>query len=325
MSTVKEYWMNKKENEERAKTHTDAMQRLYAKEIADCVSHTRTYHSVSDFFPFSGITYGSPDVVVDDISTVDAIAKYMNGHTAVLNFASYKEPGGKFLEGSMAQEESLCHASFLYNVLSQCPEYYRWNNEHKKRGLYENRALYSPRVRFFHGRNTYVADVITCAAPNLSAARKYCAVLPEENRKVLNSRVQFLLDVAEREKVHTLILGAWGCGVFGQDPEEVAYTFKNNLPKRNIRKVVFAIPAGNNKNFETFNKVFNPKQDSFQGKRDPYKVKMIDIMLENMANDEYFNAQLCSSETKNINLDDNALRVLRAYYEGKELNIKERG
>ena len=52
---------------------------------------------------------------------------------------------------------------------------------------------------------------------------------------------------------------------------------------------------------------------------------MIDIMLENMANDEYFNAQLCSSETKNINLDDNALRVLRAYYEGKELNIKERG
>ena len=313
---VKEYWMNKKENEERAKTHTDAMQRLYAKEIADCVSHTRTYHSVTDLFSFSGITYGSPDVVVDDISTVDAIAKYMNGHTAVLNFASYKEPGGKFIEGSMAQEEALCHSSFLYNVLSQCPEYYRWNNEHKNRGFYKNRALYSPMVRFFHGENTYVADVITCAAPNLSTARKYCHVSQQENTAALNSRIQFLLDIAEREKVDTLILGAWGCGVFGQNPEEVAHTFKNNLSERNIRKVIFAIPAGN-KNFETFNKVFNPQKDSFQGKCDPYKVKMINIMLKNMAEDEYFNAQLCSSETKNINLAENALRILRAYYERK--------
>ena len=322
---VKEYWMNKKENEERAKTHTDAMQRLYAKEIADCVSHTRTYHSVTDFFSFSGITYGSPDVVVDDISTVDAIAKYMNGHTAVLNFASYKEPGGKFIEGSMAQEEALCHSSFLYNVLAQCQGYYQWNNEHKNTGLYKNRALYSPNVRFFHGENTYVADVITCAAPNLSTARKYCHVSQQENTAALNSRIQFLLDIAEREKVDTLILGAWGCGVFGQDPEEVAQIFKNNLPERDIKKVIFAIPAGNNKNFEAFNKIFNSKRNSFHGKSDPYKVKMIDIMLDCMAKDEYFHAQLCSPETKNINLDDNALQILRAYYEGKVINIKERG
>lgn len=261
--------------------------------------------------------------MVDDISTVDAIAKYMNGHTAVLNFASYKEPGGKFIEGSMAQEEALCHSSFLYNVLAQCQGYYQWNNEHKNRGLYKNRALYSPNVRFFHGENTYVADVITCAAPNLSTARKYCDVSPQENTAALNSRIQFLLDIAEREKVDTLILGAWGCGVFGQDPEEVAQIFKNNLPERNIKKVIFAIPAGNN-NFEAFDKIFNSKRNSFHGKSDPYKVKMLDIMLNSMAKDEYFNAQLCSPETKNINLDDNALQILRAYYEGKVINIKER-
>lgn len=319
MST-KEYWTNKNANKVIAKKHTDEMQRFYATEIECCTSLTVSY---SGSFPLHGTGFRSPDVVVDDINTVDAIAKYMDGHTAVLNFASYKEPGGKFLEGSMAQEESLCHSSFLYNVLAQCPGYYQWNNEHKNRGLYKNRALYSPNVHFFHGENTYVADVITCAAPNLSTARKYCGVSPQENTAALNSRIRFLLDIAEREKVDTLILGAWGCGVFGQDPEEVAQIFKNNLPERDIKKVIFAIPAGNNKNFETFNKVFNPKKDSFQGKCDPYKVKMINLMLNSMAKDGYFNAQLCSSKTKNINLDNNALRILRAYYGGKTINVKE--
>lgn len=319
MST-KEYWKNKNANKVIAKKHTNAMQRLFATEIEDCISLTTI---CSGIVPLHGTGYGIPDVVVDDINTVEAIAKYVNGHTAVLNFASYKEPGGKFLEGSMAQEESLCHSSFLYNVLAQCQGYYQWNNEHKNRGLYKNRALYSPNVRFFHGENTYVADVITCAAPNLSTARKYCDVSPQENTAALNSRIQFLLDIAEREKVDTLILGAWGCGVFGQDPEEVAQIFKNNLPERNIKKVIFAIPAGNN-NFEAFDKIFNFKRNSFHGKSDPYKVKMLDIMLNSMAKDEYFNAQLCSPETKNINLDDNALQILRAYYEGKVINIKER-
>ena len=320
MST-KEYWKNKNVNKVIAKKHTNAMQRLFATEIEDCISLTTI---CSGIIPLHGTGFGIPDVVVDDINTVEAIAKYMDGHTAVLNFASYKEPGGKFLEGSMAQEESLCHSSFLYNVLAQCQGYYQWNNEHKNRGLYKNRALYSPNVRFFHGENTYVADVITCAAPNLSTARKYCDVSPQENTAALNSRIQFLLDIAEREKVDTLILGAWGCGVFGQDPEEVAQIFKNNLPERNIKKVIFAIPAGNN-NFEAFDKIFNSKRNSFHGKSDPYKVKMIDIMLNCMAKDEYFHAQLCSPETKNINLDNNALQILRAYYEGKVINIKERG
>lgn len=319
MST-KEYWKNKNANKVIAKKHTNAMQRLFATEIEDCISLTTI---CSGIIPLHGTGFGIPDVVVDDINTVEAIAKYMDGHTAVLNFASYKEPGGKFLEGSMAQEESLCHSSFLYNVLAQCQGYYQWNNEHKNRGLYKNRALYSPNVRFFHGENTYVADVITCAAPNLSTARKYCDVSPQENTAALNSRIQFLLDIAEREKVDTLIFGAWGCGVFGQDPEEVAQIFKNNLPERNIKKVIFAIPAGNN-NFEAFDKIFNSKRNSFHGKSDPYKVKMLDIMLNSMAKDEYFNAQLCSPETKNINLDDNALQILRAYYEGKVINIKER-
>ena len=65
-------------------------------------------------------------IVAED--SVEAIMNYSQGKTAVLNFASYKEPGGGFMAGSQAQEESFCHESFLYNVLRQFQYYYDWNN-----------------------------------------------------------------------------------------------------------------------------------------------------------------------------------------------------
>ena len=101
-------------------------------------------------------------------------------------------------------------------------------------------------------------DVITCAAPNKSAAQKYCSVSNRENTEVLESRIKFVLDVAKHNHVETLILGAYGCGVFGQDAYEVASIFKKYLETSHkcFRQVVFAIPKGKNNNLEAFRKVF---------------------------------------------------------------------
>ena len=168
---------------------------------------------------------------------------------------SYKNAGGMFLQGSSAQEESLCHASFLYNVLSEFKDYYAWNDKHKNRALYENRALYSPDVVFTNDSVGTLCDVITCAAPNKSAAQKYCHVSDEENYNALESRIRFVLHIAEKEKVDTLILGAYGAGVFGQDATEVAQIFKRLLIEEfwTFEKIIFAIPdCSRNKNYKKF-------------------------------------------------------------------------
>jgi uncharacterized protein (TIGR02452 family) len=183
---------------------------------------------------------------------------------AVLNFASYKNPGGMFIGGSMAQEESLCHESILYNVLSRMPQYYGYNKEHLNRGLYANRAIYTPGV-IFRGNNFVVsADVLTCAAPNKSLMYKYNSFNSTDNRLELESRIEFVMRTLGNigSDLDYVILGAFGCGVFRQDPTEVIELFikylDRLLPKTNV---IFAVP-GNDANYKAFYKYLKNLKDS---------------------------------------------------------------
>lgn len=258
MAYIKEYWENRQERVVQARRHTEQMQKMYEGEITSSVQDTVVY---GNRFEKRLHVVEMMGVYVWDMDTVGAAAELKDvGRVALLNFASYKTPGGMFLEGSVAQEECLCHKSFLYNVLSQFSDsYYLENRADKNRALYRNRSLYTPRVRFWYGDETFQCDVITCAAPNKSAAKRYCNVTDEENRRVLRSRIKHLLGVAETNYVDTLILGAWGCGVFGQDALEVAAMFYELLDKeyRSFGKVIFAIPGGRNGNLEAFREIFS--------------------------------------------------------------------
>lgn len=70
-----------------------------------------------------------------------------------------------------------------------------------------------------------------------------------------------MLDIAEENDVKTLILGAYGCGVFGQDAKEVAGIFKKFLTTMHTSfdTVVFAVPDGMNGNYREFARVFSDK------------------------------------------------------------------
>lgn len=67
------------------------------------------------------------------------------------------------------------------------------------------------------------------------------SVTKEDNLKVLKDRIEFLLNIVSEFNTDTLILGAWGCGVFGQNPAEVAKLFKETLNTHKFKKVIFAI------------------------------------------------------------------------------------
>ena len=238
-----------------ASEHTERMGSWYEKEIKRSVEGTVIYKGLPEN-PTLSSNKRSTTIILTDEDSVSAIINHASEKTAVLNFASYKRPGGGFMSGMMAQEEALCHRSFLYNVLREFPEYYAFNNGLLNSGFYTNRALYSPDIVF---NDMEYCDVITCAAPNATRMIRYKTGQEALNQKALLERIFFVLNIAADQKVDTLILGAYGCGVFKQDPEVVAWAFKYYLEtvrKGTFKKVVFAIPNKDSYNYKAFKEVF---------------------------------------------------------------------
>lgn len=257
MAYIKEYWKEKETKAKIAKEHTEDMNVEYANEIQKSINNTKIY---DEKWMLGNSTKNTKNDMLGVLSTLDSVSavfEFADGKTALLNFASYKHPGGCFMDGSIAQEECLCHSSFLYNVLKEFPDYYKYNCQNLNKSLYKNRTLYSSDIIFEQNGQLKYCDVITCAAPNKSAAQKYCNISNEENTKSLESRIKFVLDIAEDNEVETLILGAYGAGVFGQDATEVATIFKDTIKQYNyhFKKIVFAIPEGKNNNYKKFEKV----------------------------------------------------------------------
>ena len=265
------YWNRKQELAKKALAHHQAVT-----DTPDYMSAYTNNEVFSNYIPKNNRRpEQTPECSLWDTDSVTAIFRlrktYPDKRIAVLNFASYKEPGGRFLDGSSAQEESLCHQSTLYEALLKEINFYSWNNQHKNRSLYKNRAIYSRDIRFFDKdflpanttpadalAHSVLADVITCAAPNKYAAQKYCHVSDAENSQVLYNRIEFLMNLARFKETDILVLGAYGCGVFGQDPIEVASTFKNLLPLSGCQKVIFAIPDASGTNYQAFADAFTP-------------------------------------------------------------------
>ncbi len=171
----------------------------------------------------------------------------------ILNFADFKIPGGNFLSGAYAQEEYLCHHSTLHPVLESKKEYYEYNNENVLHDLYVDRCLYSEDIIFFDEKRTtdITADVITMAAPYALKCQNHYS--KKEIDSVMEGRIKEILAICEEKKVTKLILGAFGCGVFGNDPLMTAKAFKKAISKTNIKECIFAIPDNDETgNYEVF-------------------------------------------------------------------------
>lgn len=251
------YWIDKEERAREALLHTERMQKKFSKEINECVQKTTVYLDEKISMPKKEVQRETK-IVIEDLDTVSAIFKHKEENMAIaaLNFSSYKEPGGMFLKGSKAQEECLCHESILYNVLKEFSNFYTINCKDKNKALYRNHALYTPDVIFSRNGVNTKCGIITCASPNKFTAKKYYNVSDSENYQFLNSRIKYILDISAKNGIDTLILGAYGCGAFGQDARDVASIFKEALKQYHFNMVIFAIPDGKDRNLRVFREIF---------------------------------------------------------------------
>jgi uncharacterized protein (TIGR02452 family) len=183
------------------------------------------------------------------LQATQRLARESNDTVAVLNFASAKNPGGGFLGGAQAQEESLARSSGLYPSLLTQPKFYEFHRRQDNL-LYSDKMIYSPKIPVFRNddgtllEEPYLASFVTSAAPNAGAIAKNQPHRLEQIPDALEMRAEYVLATAESFGHERLILGAWGCGVFRNDPLMVAQTFSRLLETKFLgafREVVFAV------------------------------------------------------------------------------------
>ncbi|MGI6231141.1 MAG: TIGR02452 family protein [Tractidigestivibacter sp.] len=247
---------------QQATAHIAAMEKSCAGEIASSLAGVKEF---SELPATPEHEPNVPTVEVVDESSSSAVLRLGRGiasrcDMAVLDFASFVSPGGGYERGAWAQEEALCADSFLYNVLSQKADWYAENRRHNINcELYRNRGLAVPAVRFEREKFHSYSDVIVVAAPNAKLARERYHVSDAQLSEHMRSRIAFVMGIADSLGHDKLVLGAYGCGVFGWDAAEVAEMFREELAsgKHVATKVTFSIPRGRaDENLEVFQHAF---------------------------------------------------------------------
>jgi uncharacterized protein (TIGR02452 family) len=179
------------------------------------------------------------------------------GRIAILNFADPYKAGGEVFDGEDTQEEDICRCTTLYETLikDECRKgYYKANTLEYEYGIFSDRLIYSPDVIVLKDEHYELTpcfpkvDVITCPAP-----------IDCDDIYIFESRIKCIIGAAYSRGINTLVLGAWGCGAFGNNPEIVSQAFKNMITEYPVfDNVVFAIRNTRRKpdsNYEVFKRV----------------------------------------------------------------------
>ncbi|MCK5726740.1 MAG: TIGR02452 family protein [Thiotrichaceae bacterium] len=210
------------------------------KMLGACNQNTRLY-TPDDFAALASPSndYSDSTIEVVNETTLQGAKRLLDSgdfkRIAVLNFASAKNAGGGFLGGSQAQEESLARSSALYSSLQQCPTYYHYHRRQNKSLLYSDHMIYSPQCAVFREDTgamlamPYAVNFITAPAPNRGAIARNDPKALEKIDAVFSQRIHYMLKLAASQGCDALVLGAWGCGVFGNLPDKVAGYFADAL------------------------------------------------------------------------------------------------
>lgn len=217
-------------------------------------------------------------VVVSRRRSFEAAARYPGQKVAVLNFASSTSPGGGVESGASAQEECLCRVSTLYPCLKTRTAWEKFYAPHRAapNPLHNDDIIYTKDVVVLKDDDynllatPFRVDVITCAAPNLRdvPSNKYnqhdgvaVHISPEKLLELHLKRARKILTSTAANGAEVLILGAFGCGAFRNDPAVVAAAYQQALPQflNHFKTIEFAVYCSprDQRNYETFTKISN--------------------------------------------------------------------
>jgi uncharacterized protein (TIGR02452 family) len=222
---------------------------------------TSTYYNLPDLAKLpSAFPIQQVHTAVTGEDTISAGQRLTLAHpqaqVALLNFASALHAGGGYIRGATAQEECLCRCSDLYRELQKFPAYYAAHQSSDAR--YSDRVILNEGITVFrdvHYQLTqpWQTHVITVAAPNQIPG----PILNVD--EIFRQRMAKLFRVlASRQYTH-LVLGAWGCGAFRNDPQLVAESFRTVLAESPwFQEVLFAVydPSPEQNNLRSFQQVF---------------------------------------------------------------------
>jgi uncharacterized protein (TIGR02452 family) len=221
-------------------------------DIVKCNNEALLYKPTDTVHLSPNATQYDTEIEFQSATTLEAARSLANPNVVALNFASAKNPGGGFLKGSQAQEESLARSSALYSTLTQkqVSQFYLKNAETKD-CLYTDHIIYSPNVPVFkHDNGDLLDDVYYCSFITAPAVNAKHASKRVTNQSIITDtmlkRAEKVIKIALHHGHDSIVLGAWGTGVFGNSILDVAQMFRKLLIsgkyEKCFKKVVFAIP-----------------------------------------------------------------------------------
>ena len=203
-------------------------------------------------------------ITVNNKDSFEAGRDYKN--PLVMNFANAHNPGGGFMLGANAQEEALCRCSTLYASITSdaAGVMYKYNNTHVSK-VESDYFLISPNVVVFRDKDLsllvspVIMGVATMAAPNRRGAAMFATAGVIEDTFL--RRIRLLLLAAAKYGYKELVLGAWGCGAFGNRPDDVASYFRQVIVEEGLGRafdeICFAIYGSEDgRNITAFRKCF---------------------------------------------------------------------
>ena len=275
-------------------------------DLADSVSEAKkntTVYYEDDYPSFdSRSTKNTAITVTRDRSYQAAMRLYKDkpgSKIAVMNFANAFHAGGGVTKGSSAQEECLCRTSTLYPLLYRRTLRDSFYKHHKELNTPKasDSLIYTEGViicktdedlpKRMPKEDWVTVDVITIAAPDLRAKSNIHAPLVNGGTYMNNAelygyhvkRAIHMLTCAAAKGADTLVLGAFGCGAFQNDPEVVAKAYKTALREfpKVFDRIEFAVycPPGDSTNYDAFSRIIDQTEE------------LVSVLIENTVVDPY--------------------------------------